>query len=524
MVHLSNTASWQSIPKIEENGDWAANPLPYGIDVLEMGILISKNSAQMYPNMPLLNGFCLVIKRAVIESIGYFDEENFGQGYGEEDDYVLRARKAGWKMALADDVYIFHAQSKSYSSEKRKQLSAQSGKILVNKHGQGIIDEGVFYCLMDRVLNGIRVKSSFLWDREKIIREGREKFSGKKILFLLPIAKAFGGGNIILSEGIAMQKMGVEVSIFNLEGHRGQFEKSYPGLSLPVIYGEKENLPEISEHFDAVVATAYHTVEWLRNLKNIKKGYYIQDFEPRMFSKGSKEYEQALKSYTLLENLICFTKTNWNREIVLDETGKQAMVVGCDFEVDLFLPRPTQKNHWPNGPIQIAAMIRPETEYRQPGLTMKILKKISDQYRGMVEINLFGTTATNHLFQSMEVEFPWKLYGLLAPEQVAFLLNEMDIFVDCSTYQAMGLTALEAMASGCAVIAPIEGGADTFINHGQNGYLVDTKVESEIMKQLRFLIENHQNRTEIQSRALLSAQQYYPEVVSFNLLSGLFED
>lgn len=519
---LSNTASWQSIPKIEESGDWAANPLPDGLSVDEMGILISENSVHLYPEMPLLNGFCLMIKRGVIESIGYFDEENFGKGYGEEDDYVLRARKVGWKMALADDVYIYHAQSKSYSSEKRKQLSVRSGKILAKKHGQGIIDEGVQYCLTDRVLNGIRTKTAYLWEREKIIRQGREQFSGKRILFLLPIAKAFGGGNIIILEGMALQKMGVEVSIFNLEGHKDQFEKAYPELSIPIIYGEKEDILKISTRFDAVVATAYHTVEWMKDLKDVKTGYYIQDFEPRMFSKDSKEYQQALESYTLFKNLICFTKTKWNAETVKKETGKQPYVVGCDFDVDLFLPRPAQNQRWPHRPIQIAAMVRPETEYRQPGLTMKILKKILNQYKGMVEVNIFGTTPSNHLFQSMEIDFPWKLYGVIAANQVAFVLNEMDIFLDCSSYQAMGLTVLEAMACGCAVIAPIEGGAGSFIKNDQNGLLVNTKQESEVIGSLRLLIENHQKRAEMQAHALQSVQQFYPEVVSFNLLSVLF--
>jgi len=60
-----------------------------------------------------LNGFCLAIKRTLITDIGIFDEEAFGEGYGEENDYCLRAVKAGWQLAVADDTYIYHAQSRS---------------------------------------------------------------------------------------------------------------------------------------------------------------------------------------------------------------------------------------------------------------------------------------------------------------------------------------------------------------------------------------------------------------------------
>ena len=34
--------------------------------------------------------------RGLIDDIGLFDEELFGRGYGEENDYALRARNAGW--------------------------------------------------------------------------------------------------------------------------------------------------------------------------------------------------------------------------------------------------------------------------------------------------------------------------------------------------------------------------------------------------------------------------------------------
>jgi hypothetical protein len=38
------------------------------------------------------------------------------------------------------------------------------------------------------------------------------------------------------------------------------------------------------------------------------------------------------------------------------------------------------------------------------------------------------------------------LAGVLNQKQISNLLNQVDIFVDFSTYQAMGLTGLEAMS------------------------------------------------------------------------------
>ena len=50
-----------------------------------------------------LVGFCLLIRRAVEEAIGVFDER-FGIGCFEDDDYVLRAVNAGWRAVIARDA------------------------------------------------------------------------------------------------------------------------------------------------------------------------------------------------------------------------------------------------------------------------------------------------------------------------------------------------------------------------------------------------------------------------------------
>ncbi|HEX8974737.1 MAG TPA: glycosyltransferase [Patescibacteria group bacterium] len=159
---LSNTASWQSVPKILENGDWAENKFPQGVALEKWGALITQHSGRVYPKIPFLNGFCLMLKRSLIEDLGYFDEESFGRGYGEENDYCLRAGKRGWLLAVADDVYVFHAQSKSYSNDKRKTLSEIAGKILEEKHGKDLIMQGVDECQKSILMEGVRLRIDFL--------------------------------------------------------------------------------------------------------------------------------------------------------------------------------------------------------------------------------------------------------------------------------------------------------------------------------------------------------------------------
>ncbi len=57
-------------------------------------------------------GFCMLIKRAVIESIGYLDE-TLDRFFFEDSDYSLRAARAGFRCAVAREAYVWHAEHRS---------------------------------------------------------------------------------------------------------------------------------------------------------------------------------------------------------------------------------------------------------------------------------------------------------------------------------------------------------------------------------------------------------------------------
>ena len=139
---LSNAASWQTVPVREDkvNGGWMVNQIPAGYSIELMGHLVETVSTRQYPSVPSVNGFCYVISREVINAIGTLDEEYFPTGYGEEDDFSIRARHAGFSIRVADDTYVYHAKSKSYTKEVRKVLTVGGRKSLDKKHGKEEIE------------------------------------------------------------------------------------------------------------------------------------------------------------------------------------------------------------------------------------------------------------------------------------------------------------------------------------------------------------------------------------------------
>jgi len=94
-----------------------ANDLPAQWTAAELDKAFQSANTGTYGEIPTAVGFCLYIKRSCLNQTGPFDEENFGQGYGEECDFSLRASKLGWKHAIAADVFVYHAGGASFASE-----------------------------------------------------------------------------------------------------------------------------------------------------------------------------------------------------------------------------------------------------------------------------------------------------------------------------------------------------------------------------------------------------------------------
>ncbi|WP_201861025.1 glycosyltransferase domain-containing protein [Microvirga soli] len=138
---LSNAAGAQSIPNIRSTGkNTAINALPKGVTAADLDRACETwSDADPVPRVPLVHGFCFGIKKKVIDSIGYFDEENFKLFYGEENDYCFRAVAAGFELAVATNTFVYHRKSRSIDEEKRVVHMAEAWKRLRELYGADTI-------------------------------------------------------------------------------------------------------------------------------------------------------------------------------------------------------------------------------------------------------------------------------------------------------------------------------------------------------------------------------------------------
>lgn len=108
---LSNNATICSYPAI---GEFA---LPRWDDVAALDAAAAAANAARNVEIPTAVGFCMLITRDCLQRVGLFDEQAFGRGYGEENDFCMRALQAGLRHVLATDVFVHHVGEISFAAD-----------------------------------------------------------------------------------------------------------------------------------------------------------------------------------------------------------------------------------------------------------------------------------------------------------------------------------------------------------------------------------------------------------------------
>ena len=163
---LSNAASHQSIPTNESTRhQTAVNSLPPGLTPDDMNAYCERWApASAVVRTSLAHGFCLGVSRTVIETVGVFDEVNFPQGYGEENDYCFRAMDAGFSCTIAINTFIWHAKSRSYPDAQRRELMETGNTKLRELHGNERVIRAIQSMRDEPLLRRMRIEAQALWD------------------------------------------------------------------------------------------------------------------------------------------------------------------------------------------------------------------------------------------------------------------------------------------------------------------------------------------------------------------------
>ena len=519
---LSNAASWQSIPeRVDANGGWAVNDLPPGYNVDEFAELVWLVSERRFPTVDFVNGFCFMVNRHVINSVGYLDEENFPKGYGEENDYCLRAKEAGFELAIADHCFVYHAKSKSFGDATRTTLAKAGGEALERKHGTARIEQGTARLKAMPALADLRAKLA------SYVQNGTEGHAfdgtssgvpgGCQVLFVLPVRGGSGGANSVVQEVHGMRSLGIGARVATHARYLEPFERFYPEYLDHFLFFDSDNdLRALAAPYQVIVATLWSTPALIAPIAAAWPDklyvYYVQDYEPWFFPEHDANRSTALESYTLIPDIALMAKTDWICRTVQERHDRPVYRVAPSLDHHVYHPDPNAARA--DDQVCIAAMIRPPTPRRAPLRTIRILKQVRAALGERVRIVLFGCEPDDlkaHIdrhARELRLDAGFDNRGILSRLGVAEVLREAAIFVDLSDYQAFGRTGLEAMACACAVVVPRKGGVYEYAVHGHNCMIVDTDSDADMTATIRTLATNANLRATVTKHALETAARF----------------
>ncbi len=194
---LSNEATILSYPAP------TGNPMPPPAALARLDRLIAKTLAGRRVEIPVGVGFCLYIRADCLADVGPFRAELFGPGYGEENDFCLRARARGWRHVAALDLYVGHHGGSSFGA-LRHALMARNARLLEMLH-PGYEAEIAAYLAADPLFEMRRAIDMARW------REGRRGRDGRPAVLMITHDRGGGVARAVASRRARHEMRGLGV-------------------------------------------------------------------------------------------------------------------------------------------------------------------------------------------------------------------------------------------------------------------------------------------------------------------------
>lgn len=172
---FSNNATICSYPYPGEDYDQA-----FEMSDAELDALAAQVNRGQVVDIPTGVGFCMFIRRDALHEVGLFDEDRFGRGYGEENDFCRRAIAKGWRNVLAPNIFVRHYGSVSFGFEKHAQI----------RKSQAIISE-LYPSYNDEVAQFFISDPTLKYRRNLDVARLKKHSNGEAMLY---VSHRWGGG------------------------------------------------------------------------------------------------------------------------------------------------------------------------------------------------------------------------------------------------------------------------------------------------------------------------------------------
>lgn len=277
-------------------------------------------------------------------------------------------------------------------------------------------------------------------------RKERQRDEGPLVMsWIIPdIGLGSGGHMSILRFVRYFQSVGVKSRIYI----HGRSSHGSPQALRQFIEANYLPLPDVEVHdttahvedSDILVATHWSTAYDVYERQNTKfKAYFIQDFEPYFYPKGSTG---VFAENTYRMNLFGISASPWLHQLMTTRYGMQGCFFHLGYEPGVYYPDPLIERD----PNRVLVYMRPSTERRGTELLLGALAHVKAQ-RPQTRVAVFGTDDVGY----RDVPFEVTMLGLQNEEQLRqqHSASAITLLTSLTNYS---LLPIEAMACGAVVV------------------------------------------------------------------------
>ena len=339
------------------------------------------------------------------------------------------------------------------------------------------------------------------------------------ICFVLPqIAKEpVGGYKVVFEYANRLIKDGFKVSIVFLNQDAFSSRKipkfvkkmliNYRTIRQPKWFNLDNRIKKISitnisklkkfKNTQIAIATDSTTVYATKKLfPNAKKIYFIQGFEIWNMSKERlfDTYNQGFKKIVI---------SRWLKKIVDKNSNEKSIYIQNAIDTQKYqVINPINKRN-----KYVIGMLFHTSEVKGTKYTLAAIKQLHEKKFPELKLIMFGVSDRPKNLPS------WVTYYQNASQATTVsIYNKISLFAVGSVNEGFGLTGLEAMACGAALVSSDFPAVHEYAIDGQNAMLSPTKNVEKMKKNIEFLIENDNYRKMLAQNGANAAKQFSWEI------------
>jgi GT2 family glycosyltransferase len=415
--------------------------------------IIASTFPPAYPDLPSAIGFCLAIRKSLIQREALLNEE-YAKGYWEDTELHYYARDCGYRSVCIDNLLIYHANgSSSFSiSHDLEAINDTNRAIFMRQYGKKYLS-AVSNFQHDDPIQRYRAPSS--------IQSSFERVDGIDFLFVLPaVVRNIGGIHVVLRLVEVMQRHGIRAGIYCF----GAVDLSFVGhLGFSYPFVDIRNIKDVVTTVKYVVATSFDSFKYARKIKSefdSKLIYFVQGPEAA-FSNGVALADVAT-DYKEADQII--TVSPFLKRYVKNLSGATAHDIRMGPQDGIFYP----SENIERDPLSIAVCIRHDSLKG----TGHALYNAALAANAGFKLHFFGQDLPESL------EDIGEHHGQLSHRKIGRLLASVGYYLDCSLMEGLGLLPLEGAFSGAIPILAQPNGLDHVVQDRVNSFILPSHFEN----------------------------------------------